>query len=82
MNGTTRCFCDAMIGADIQAELSDLLSAARERTLGASELAWLDELIAIYRRGLVQKARAWKETVARGLRASADDAGADAGHAA
>jgi hypothetical protein len=80
-DGEVLALCDAMIGADVQAELSGLLSAAREGALGGSERARLDELIALYRRGLVQKARAWKEAVARGPRASVDDAGADADHA-
>ncbi len=80
-DGEVSALCDAMIGADIQAELSGLLSAAREGTLGASELARLDKLIVLYRRGLVQTARAWKEAVAHGLRASVNDAGADAGYA-
>ena len=81
-DGEVLAICDAMIGADVQSELSGLLSAAREGALGGSERARLDELIALYRRGLVQKARAWKEAVARGLRASVGDAGADADHAA
>jgi hypothetical protein len=36
----------------------------------------------LYRPGLVQKARAWEEAAERGLRASVDDAGEDADHAA
>jgi hypothetical protein len=38
--------------------------------------------MAIYRRGLVQKARAWREAVSRGLRASVMDDEANADHAA
>jgi hypothetical protein len=81
-DGEVLALCDAVIGADLQAELSGLLSDAREGKLAGSERARLDELIVVYRQGLVQKARAWKEAVARGLRASVDDAGADADHAA
>jgi hypothetical protein len=39
-------------------------------------------LMADHRRGLVLKARAWKEAVARGLRAPPVDNEADADHAA
>jgi hypothetical protein len=74
--------CDSTLAADLQDELSDLLSDAREDKLDATGRARLDQLMALYRRGMVDKARAWREAVARGLRASvaADDANAD--HAA
>jgi hypothetical protein len=36
--------------------------------------ARLDDLMALYRRGLVLKARAWEETVTRGLRIPPKDA--------
>jgi hypothetical protein len=74
--------CDSTLAADLQEELSDLLSDAREDKLDATGRARLDQLMALYRRGMVDKARAWREAVARGLRASvtADDANAD--HAA
>ena len=44
--------------------------------------ARLDDLMADYRRGLVLKARAWKEAVTRGLRTPPTDTEADADHAA
>ena len=74
--------CDSTLAGDLQDELSDLLSDAREDKLDSTGRARLDQLIALYRRGMVDKARAWREAVARGLRASvtADDANAD--HAA
>ena len=68
--------CDSALAADLQEELSGLLSDARENKLDATGSARLDQLMALYRRGMVQKARAWREAVARGLRTSltADDA--------
>jgi hypothetical protein len=74
--------CDSALPADLQEELSGLLSDARENKLDATASARLEQLMAIYRRGMVQKARAWREAVARGLRTplAADDANAD--HAA
>ncbi len=74
--------CDATMGADAQEELSALLLAAREGALAESSRERLDRLMAIYRCGLVQKARAWREAVARGLRPSLRDSDANADHAA
>jgi hypothetical protein len=60
--------CDATFGAVDQDALTALLSGHRDPTR-------LDELMAAYRQGLVLKARALKEAVARGLRPPlADDA--------
>jgi hypothetical protein len=73
--------CDSMIAVDLQDELSRLLADAREGNLPESARGRLDELMANYRRGLVQKARAWKVAVARGLRASVNDAEAIGDHA-
>lgn len=67
--------CDATLGSTDQDALSALLAGHREGSLSAEEAARLDELMAGYRQGLVLKARALKEAVARGLRPSlADDA--------
>jgi len=74
--------CDSALAADLQDELSGLLSDAREDTLDAAGRARLDELMSIYRRGTVEKARAWRAAVARGLRKSLTGADADADHAA
>jgi predicted transcriptional regulator len=74
--------CDATLGAGKQAELSGLLADAREGTLDTAGRARLDDLMADYRRGLVLKARAWKEAVARGLRTSPADTEDDAENAA
>jgi hypothetical protein len=67
--------CDATLGAADQGALSALLAGLREGSLSGEETARLDELMAAYRLGLVLKARALKEAVARGLRPPlADDA--------
>jgi hypothetical protein len=73
--------CDLDFSADLQEELSGLLSDAREDTLAASGRVRLDELMALYRRGMVERARAWQAAVARGLRKSLNDADANADHA-
>ncbi len=53
------------MSAHDQAELSDLLAKQRESEL--TDPLRLDELMGIYRRGLIQKARAAKIAVERGL---------------
>ncbi len=50
-----------------QNELSDLLAEQRERRLTAAGRTRLDELMLIYRRGLVRKAQAVKVAVERDL---------------
>ena len=74
--------CDATFEAREQAELSGLLADAREGQLGTARREQLDDLMAGYRRGLVLKARAWREAVARGLRTPPTDTDAGADHAA
>ena len=74
--------CDATLDAGEQTELSGLLADAREGTLDGAGRARLDDLMGDYRRGLVLKARAWKEAVSRGLRKPPTAAEADADHAA
>ena len=67
--------CDATLSAADQDALTTLLTGHREGSLSGEETARLDELMAGYRQGLVLKARALKEAVARGLRPPlADDA--------
>jgi hypothetical protein len=67
--------CDSTLGDDDQVRLSALLTGHREGSLSGSDQVRLDELMETYRRGLVLKARALKEAVARGLRPPlADDA--------
>jgi hypothetical protein len=72
--------CDATQEPDDQQELSGLLADSREGRLDAAGRVRLDELMALYRRGLVLKARAWEEAVTRGLRTPPTDADTD--HAA
>ena len=51
-----------------QDELTALLDAQREGELSRAESTRLDELMTVYRRGMVRKARALKTAVERGLR--------------
>jgi predicted transcriptional regulator len=67
-------WCDTCLDDPRQTELSTLLAHYREGRSDATARDRLDALLAEYRRGLVLKARAWREAVARGLRALADDA--------
>ena len=67
--------CDSMLSAADQDALTGLLTGHREGSLSEDETARLDDLMTGYRQGLVLKARALKEAVARGLRPPlADDA--------
>ncbi len=72
-DGELLALCDATLDTARQEELSALLADLREDTLAASQRARLEELMAGYRRGLVLKARALTEAVARGLRPRLDD---------
>jgi hypothetical protein len=74
--------CDTSFDVGEQADLSGLLGDAREGTLDAAGRVRLDDLMADYRRGLVLKARVWKEAVTSGLRPPPIHAEADADHAA
>src|SRR5437870_2316043 len=65
--------CELQLNDDRQAELSDLLARQREGLLDLDASHRLDALMLDYRRGLVLKARAWKEAVARGLKPRLDD---------
>lgn len=60
--------CDMQMKAEQQEELGDLLARNREQALSSAEQARLDELLRIYRRGLVRKAQAIQVAVERGLR--------------
>lgn len=60
--------CDGSLANPNQEELSALLSAARENELTPAERERLDRLMAQYRRGLIRKAQALREAVARGLK--------------
>ena len=58
---------DQQMSDDQQRELSDLLARQREGSLDGVERRRLNELMDIYRRGMVQKAQALKVAVDRGL---------------
>jgi hypothetical protein len=60
--------CDLELDALQQADLSDLLARQREGLLTQADRDHMDALLGEYRRGLIQKARAWNEAVQRGLR--------------
>jgi hypothetical protein len=61
--------CEMQMNDRQQHELFDLLAQNREGLLDATRQARLDELMQIYRRGLVRKAQALQVAVRRGLRA-------------
>lgn len=60
--------CDSMLEPSLQDELSELLGRVREGALSVAEQSRLEELMSLYRAGLVRKASALREAVARGLR--------------
>lgn len=60
--------CDLQMDAGQQEELGDLLARNREGQIDEAERGRLEELMLVYRRGLVRKARALKVAVERGLR--------------
>ncbi|MEB3149286.1 MAG: hypothetical protein VKL60_09695 [Sphaerospermopsis sp.] len=59
--------CDLQMESQQQEFLSDLLARQREGLLNEIENSQLDELMQVYRRGLVRKAQALKVAVERGL---------------
>jgi hypothetical protein len=60
-------FCDATFPPTEQNELSSLLAAHKDGRADLAAGARLDALMTAYRRGMVLKARAIREAVARGL---------------
>jgi hypothetical protein len=60
--------CDGEMESPQQEDLGKLLDRNREGQLEPMELGRLEDLMQIYRRGLVRKAQAWKTAVARGLK--------------
>jgi hypothetical protein len=60
--------CDNSLSEFKQEQLSDLLAQLREQTIADADRNRLDELMSEYRTGLVRKAVAMKEAVARGIR--------------
>jgi hypothetical protein len=66
-DGELLAFCDATFPPTEQNELSNLLAAHKDGKADVAAGARLDVLMTAYRRGLVLKARAIREAVARGL---------------
>jgi hypothetical protein len=60
--------CDMELTEEQQRELSDLLAGSREANLPENEAIRLEELMQVYRRGMVRKAEAIKVAVQRGQR--------------
>lgn len=65
-------WCDMQMLPEQQESLDNLLARNREGELDEAGARKLDELMRIYCRGLVRKARAWKVAVERGLKAPLD----------
>jgi hypothetical protein len=62
--------CDLEMDKQKQQLLNDLLSRNRDGQINDSQIGQLDELMQIYRQGMVNKARAWKVAIERGLKSS------------
>ncbi|MDZ8065850.1 MAG: hypothetical protein RMY64_09440 [Nostoc sp. DedQUE08] len=60
--------CDMQMETEQQEVFSDLQARYREGQLNDAEVRQLDELMQVYRHGLVSKARALKVAVERGLK--------------
>ncbi|MEH2199016.1 hypothetical protein [Nostoc sp.] len=60
--------CDMQMETQQQEVFSELQARHREGQLNDAEVRQLDELMQVYRRGLVSKARALKVAVERGLK--------------
>jgi hypothetical protein len=71
-NAQVLALCESRLSDADQSALSDLLSCNREGQLNPDQARQLDELMQLYRRGMVQKARALKVAVSRGLRPASE----------
>ncbi|MEC4985134.1 MAG: hypothetical protein SAK42_13630 [Oscillatoria sp. PMC 1076.18] len=60
--------CELEMPTEQQQTMSELLTCQREGQLSSKEKQQLNELMQIYRQGLVRKARAIKVAVERGLK--------------
>ena len=60
--------CDMQMETQQQEVFSELLARHREGQLNDAEVRQLDELMLVYRRGLISKARALKVAVERGFK--------------
>jgi hypothetical protein len=66
-DGQVLMLCDLQMESQQQEVFSDLLASQQEGQLNDTENRQLDELMQVYRRGLVRKAKALKVAVNRGL---------------
>ncbi len=60
--------CDFEMDPTAQLEMRDLLYCHRERPLSETENVRLEELLQMYRRGIVRRTKATEVAIARGLR--------------
>jgi hypothetical protein len=67
-NEEVLALCDSQLPENEQKELSDLLWKQREEQISPAERPRLEELLGIYRRGLLRKAEALRVAVQRKLR--------------
>jgi len=67
-DGELLAIADMMMDEQDQEELADLLDDQREGRLDPAKRARLDELMQVYRRGMVRKSEALKVAIQRGLR--------------
>jgi len=67
-DGEVLALSELQMAEEQSQELSDLLAANSEGELDAAGHLWLDELMTVYREGMVRKSQALREAVARGLR--------------
>ena len=67
-DGQILALCELQMQPEPQAQLSDLLARNQEGQLSKAEVKLLDELMQVYRQGLVRKAKALKVAVERSLR--------------
>ncbi len=61
-------WCDMQMNPEQQEILNELMIHNREGQISETEAQKLDELMQIYRHGLIRKSRAWKVAVERGLK--------------
>ncbi|MBW4567658.1 MAG: hypothetical protein KME31_06420 [Tolypothrix carrinoi HA7290-LM1] len=69
-NEQVLALCDMQMETEQQEVFSDLLARNQEGQLNEAEVRQLDELMQVYRKGLVRKARALKVAVERGLKSA------------
>ena len=67
-DGELLAIADMMMNEQDQEELADLLDDQREGQLDPEKRIRLDELMQVYRRGMVRKSEALKIAIQRGLR--------------